>query len=348
MQTTLRIAGANCSICFNEALDGLGRIDGVSAVHGSIGESCIEIDHDDAALDVITATIRDHLHGIEMFSNEIRMVPLEPVALSAPCIHQRVAHQAACDTPPARSDMNTINPSMTLGEIVTLHPSLATDLERRGLDYCCHGARTLAAAAVEIGADPQAVADELSAVRVDEPAAAWASLGPADLVDHIESVHHRYLWSELSRISALVDKIVNVHGDRHHELAEVQRLFAELRADFEPHLIREEQVLFPMIRHLSAPADQSSPDIEQLAEQIEVLASEHETVGALLEELRRVTGGFVTPADGCASYAACYRALADLEADTHLHVHKENNVLFPAARALLVERLAASVGAVQR
>ena len=300
MQTTLRIAGANCSICFNEALDGLGRIDGVSAVHGSIGESCIEIDHDDAALDVITATIRDHLHGIEMFSNEIRMVPLEPVALSAPCIHQRVAHQAACDTPPARSDMNTINPSMTLGEIVTLHPSLATDLERRGLDYCCHGARTLAAAAVEIGADPQAVADELSAVRVDEPAAAWASLGPADLVDHIESVHHRYLWSELSRISALVDKIVNVHGDRHHELAEVQRLFAELRADFEPHLIREEQVLFPMIRHLSAPADQSSPDIEQLAEQIEVLASEHETVGALLEELRRVTGGFVTPADGCA------------------------------------------------
>jgi iron-sulfur cluster repair protein YtfE (RIC family) len=26
--------------------------------------------------------------------------------------------------------------------------------------------------------------------------------------------------------------------------------------------------------------------------------------------------------------------LADLEADTHLHVHKENNVLFPAVRAV--------------
>jgi len=24
-----------------------------------------------------------------------------------------------------------------------------------------------------------------------------------------------------------------------------------------------------------------------------------------------------------------YRGLAELEADTHLHVHKENNVLFP-------------------
>ena len=244
--------------------------------------------------------------------------------------------------------MNTIHPSMTLGEIVTLDPSLAADLERRGLDYCCHGARTLAAAAVEVGVDPQTVADELSAVRVDELPAAWASLGPADLADHIESVHHRYLWAEIPRISALVDKIVSVHGDRHHELAEVQGLFAELRADFEPHLIREEQVLFPMIRRFATATDESASDIEQFAEQIEVLTTEHETVGALLEDLRRVTDGYVTPADGCASYAACYRALADLEADTHLHVHKENNLLFPAARALLVERLAASVGAVQR
>ena len=103
-----------------------------------------------------------------------------------------------------------------------------------------------------------------------------------------------------------------------------------------------------MIRHLSAPADQSSPDIEQLAEQIEVLATEHETVGALLEELGRRDRWLRHTCGWMRLYAACYRALADLEADTHLHVHKENNVLFPAARALLVERLAASVGAVQR
>ena len=36
------------------------------------------------------------------------------------------------------------------------------------------------------------------------------------------------------------------------------------------------------------------------------------------------------PDDGCASYQALYTGLAELEADTHLHVHKENNVLFPA------------------
>ena len=149
---------------------------------------------------------------------------------------------------------------MTLGDIVTLRPSLAADLERRGLDYCCHGGRSLADAAREAGLDAQTVADELSAAHVGEPPAAWGSLGPVELVDHIEIVHHRYLWAELPRISALVDKIATVHGDRHPELAEVQRLYNELRADFEPHLAREEQELFPMIRQLAATDGSGSDD----------------------------------------------------------------------------------------
>ena len=226
-----------------------------------------------------------------------------------------------------------IDPSMTLGEIVTLRPSLAADLERRGLDYCCHGGRTLTDAAREAGLDAQTVADELSAAHVGEPAAAWASLGPVELVDHIETIHHQYLWAELPRISALVDKIVTVHGARHPELAEVQRLYTELRADLEPHLAREEQELFPMIRQLAATTDGPQSGTLALAAQIDALATEHETVGDLLDALNRATSGYATPADGCASYTACYRALADLEADTHLHVHKENNLLFPAARA---------------
>jgi len=316
MQTSLRIDGANCSTCFNETLAALAAVDGIRDVHGSIAGPCIEVDHDDIALDVILGTIRNRLHGVEMFSNETRMVALEPAEILAPCPHHRDPAPAAVT--PLSSHVNDIVPSMTLGQIVTLHPPLAADLERRGLDYCCHGARTLAVAAADAGLDPQTVADELSAARVDEPPAAWVSLSTVDLVDHIETVHHRYLWAELGRISALVDKIVSVHGDRHSELAEVQRLYTELRADFEPHLAQEEQVLFPMIRRLAVPADRPQSDTDELSAQIGALTAEHETVGALLEELNRVTGGYATPADGCATYGACYRALAELEADTHL------------------------------
>lgn len=231
---------------------------------------------------------------------------------------------------------NTVDPAMTLGEIVTRRPSLAAELERRELDYCCHGGRTLADAARELGLDGASVADALSTVAVDEPPAGWASLAPSELVDHIDAVHHRYLWAELPRIGALVDKVATVHGETHPELFEVRRLYGELRAALQPHLTREEQEVFPRVRQLAEQVDPSSDDSRALAAQIEALADEHETVGALLEELHRVTSGYVVPGDGCASYVACYRALTDLEADTHLHVHKENNLLFPAVRSTVV------------
>lgn len=240
--------------------------------------------------------------------------------------------------------MNRFDPSMTLGEIVTLAPSLAAELERHGLDYCCHGSRTLEVAASEIGLDPQAVADQLSATGCDAAPAPWAALTPAALVDNIESVHHRYLWDALPRLVALSDKIASVHGDRHPELLDVQRLVGELRAELEPHLRREERVLFPGLRQLDGAGDETgvAPDKvgRAVVDVVDEFESEHEAVGELLAELRQVTGGFAIPADGCASYAACYQGLAELEADTHLHVHKENNVLFPAVR----DRLLAAVG----
>jgi regulator of cell morphogenesis and NO signaling len=60
------------------------------------------------------------------------------------------------------------------------------------------------------------------------------------------------------------------------------------------------------------------------------MLTEHDTVGDLLARLRASTDSYSVPDDGCASYQALYTGLAELEADTHLHVHKENNVLFPA------------------
>lgn len=74
---------------------------------------------------------------------------------------------------------------------------------------------------------------------------------------------------------------------------------------------------------------------------ISVMLSEHDAVGALLAELRYLTGDYTPPADGCATYAACFAALAEIEADTHLHIHKENNVLFPLVVRLEAERAAA-------
>lgn len=332
MQTTLDLNGANCPYCFHDTLARLGRIDGVSNVHGSMGGSCIVIDHDDdVAVDTLVAMIHGHLHGIEKFSNEIEMVSVDLSPLARSCTH----HQAAPQTSPIPSTTSgeafAVAPSMTLGEIVTLKPSLAAELQRRGFDFCCHGDRTLTDAAAALDLDAQNVAEELSAIRQDEPPAEWAYLRPVELIDHIVSTHHRYLWDELPRIGELVDKIVAVHGDRHPELAEVQRFFVELRSDFEPHLTCEEQVVFPAMRAVMAsPAGPPESAVEDLPGEVRSLMEEHEVVGELLEKLRETTSDYLVPSDGCATFAETYRALGELEADTHLHVHKENNVLFPA------------------
>jgi regulator of cell morphogenesis and NO signaling len=229
---------------------------------------------------------------------------------------------------------STIESSATLASVVRAHPEVVRELERRGLDYCCHGDQTLADACGAADLDPATVLADLEAATGTDTVEAWTALSPAELVDHIEAVHHRYLWDELPRLAELTDTVVAVHGPRHPELADVAESFAAVRADFEPHLLKEEQVLFPMIRAIATASRPPELHCGRIANPISMMMREHERTGALLASLRAVTDDYRTPEDGCASYRALYDGFARLEADTHLHIHKENNVLFPAVAQL--------------
>ncbi len=230
--------------------------------------------------------------------------------------------------------MPTIDAERTLGEIVTAHPSLARDFERLGLDYCCGGAQTIGQACAERGLDQAAVLADLEAATVVEPAAPWSTMGVDELVDHLEATHHQYLWSELPRLSALTDKVVAAHGSAHPELVDIRDCSADIRADLEPHMMKEERVLFPMIRELAHARELPSFHCGSVRNPIGMMMFEHERVGELLARLRALTSGYRVPADACASYTALFVGFDQLEADTHLHVHKENNVLFPAVEQI--------------
>ncbi len=226
--------------------------------------------------------------------------------------------------------MRTIEPHITLAELVTDHPQLASRFDALGLDYCCGGQRPLADAVGEAGLDLNVITAELEATPVRAEADAipeWDGMG--GLVDHLETTHHAYLHDALPRLVALADKVAGVHGGNHAELAAVTALVHELRADLEPHLLKEEQVLFPMIRELAAASAATQFHCGSLVNPIRVMLGEHDKVGELLAALRAATGQYRVPDDGCGSYSALYAGLAELEADTHLHVHKENNLLFP-------------------
>ncbi|MGY6499452.1 MAG: iron-sulfur cluster repair di-iron protein [Acidimicrobiales bacterium] len=230
--------------------------------------------------------------------------------------------------------MNTLSPDDTLGDLVTSHPVLAGTLDELGLDFCCGGDRTLGDATAAAGLDVDDVIPRLEiALAGPVPDLAWTTMGMSDLVDHLERTHHAYLHRELPRLDALADKVRDVHAARHPELHHVRRLVAELRAELEPHLLREERVLFPLVRQLADATVLPDFACGTLRNPVSVLLAEHDAAGDLLEEIRDAAGRFVAPDDGCASYRALYAGLAELEADTHLHVHKENNLLFPAVLA---------------
>lgn len=226
-----------------------------------------------------------------------------------------------------------ITPDLLLADIVDLVPGAPRVLEPHGLDYCCGGQQTLLVACERAHLDPAVVIAELNSMDPG-PVPNWVPMSPALLVDHIETTHHAYLHAEIPRLEALADKVAGVHASRHPELVELHQLCVALRQDLEPHMAKEEQMLFPMIRELSTATSPPSFHCGSVANPISMMMREHEQTGSILEALRSQTDGYHAPDDACASYRALYEALDALEADTHLHIHKENNVLFPAVLEL--------------
>lgn len=219
-----------------------------------------------------------------------------------------------------------IDSQRTLAELVAENPARAVVLDRMGLDFCCHGNRSLTEACAASGLDPDDVTVALDAVAGEVPAG-WTGGGRGDLAAYVESAHHAYLHDELDSLEALAAKVRSVHGSRHDELEEVATLVAEVASDFRPHLATEENEVFPAIAAL----EPGTAGDARMAARIDELVAEHTALGAKLARLRELTSGYTVPEDGCASYQSLYGRLAYLESDTHIHIHLENNVLFPAA-----------------
>jgi regulator of cell morphogenesis and NO signaling len=228
----------------------------------------------------------------------------------------------------------------TVGQLVAERPARARVFERFGIDYCCGGKKPLTQACHEKGVDVNAVMQELSQAdaRPSAEERDWSKASLTELADHIEATHHQYLKAELPRLASLTQKVASVHGQRHPELIEVFQIFAEFKQELDAHLMKEEQILFPMIRQLEASAEPVQFHCGSIQNPIRVMVMEHDSAGDALQRMRELTQDYAVPADACNTYRAMLDALTQLEADMHQHVHKENNILFPRAVEAEVRR----------
>jgi regulator of cell morphogenesis and NO signaling len=65
-----------------------------------------------------------------------------------------------------------------------------------------------------------------------------------------------------------------------------------------------------------------------------MMEHEHDSAGHALRRIRQITAGFEAPEGACVTYRSLLAGLEELERDLHLHIHLENNILFPRAIAL--------------
>lgn len=229
------------------------------------------------------------------------------------------------------SDLDT----RTIGTIARDHPPTLQVLDRFGIDYCCHGGDTLDRACARAGADLEGVRLALQSVPADTPndtpaERSWADESMAALCDHIETVHHALARDLFARCDNLLPRVLQAHGERERRWHEIAREVRSLRDEMFDHMVREERVLFPWLRRLENPGAVTIGPPWSIKRPIDCMMHDHDAVGAALRRLRNLTDGFAPSARSCGSVISLVQALAELDRDTRLHVHKENNILFPA------------------
>lgn len=216
----------------------------------------------------------------------------------------------------------------SLGQIVTENLSRAVVLEGFGIDYYSDGGRRLDQACLELSLDPQEVLVALKQAEATAEASQpdWASAPIDAITAHIVATHHAYLRKILPRLTFLVDKIATVHGSHHPELGALSETFQRFVQSMEAHIEKEESLFFPRCQEL---ATSGADGLEEFVrEAIQAHEAEHQESVDAFATMRRLTNGFEVPADSCNTYQMTFEKLLELEADTHMHLHMENNVLF--------------------
>ena len=232
---------------------------------------------------------------------------------------------------------DVIETTTPVGDIAVHYPSLRITLEQLGIDYCCGGKQSLLVASEAAGHECQAVLDELNravTTHSDHNETDWGVTGLGVLVDHIVDTHHAFMKEQLPRLEALLIKVQHAHGAQHGDLLEkLRKQYSSIRSELEPHLMKEEEILFPSIKGIDAfmQGIGEPPVIHcgSVAHPITQMEHEHDDAGLELAAIRTLTNNYSLPPDACPTFAALYEGLEAMEADLHEHIHLENNILFP-------------------
>ncbi|OGV02415.1 MAG: iron-sulfur cluster repair di-iron protein, partial [Ignavibacteria bacterium RIFOXYA2_FULL_37_17] len=209
--------------------------------------------------------------------------------------------------------------------------------ESSGIDYCCNGNQVLKEALEKNKISRDKFTVELNKVNqsTESQMPRYNDWDLIFLTQYIINNHHSYVKSAIPRITELLRKVQAAHGSKYSYIAGIQSAFSQVADEMTAHMMKEERILFPLIKYLAEskmfnekPRTKGFGTIKNPIRQME---AEHISAGGAVETIRTLTGNYTLPKDACTTFKVTYKELDEFEKDLHKHVHLENNILFPRA-----------------
>lgn len=225
----------------------------------------------------------------------------------------------------------------SIGSFVAEDYRTATVFQKYGIDFCCKGGKSIS----EVCESKKISADDLLA-NLDAATSQSTNQNtnyqswPLDfLADYIVNKHHQYVEQTTPTLKQFLHKLCKVHGANHPELFKISDEFNASAEELAMHMKKEELVLFPYIKNMVSAASKNEPKeipaFGTVQNPIKMMMDEHDVEGERFRKIAQLSDNYNSPADGCTTYRVAFALLKEFEEDLHLHIHLENNILFPKA-----------------
>lgn len=233
----------------------------------------------------------------------------------------------------------------TLAQIVIDYPETATVFDKFDIDFSCHGNDTIETACRGDQFKVDSLQSELL-IQIKTGNHYGSVFNPDEvslsaLSNHIVQEHHNYVRSTLPILLVHAFQVSDMYGQQYPELIEIKQLLTALRAEFEHHMMKEEEIVFPRIRKIEEVYLNTAIDVDfklrLLYDPLKVLSREHVNSDKVFHQIRRLAGNYIAPENAGTLHILFLKELKQFETDMHLHVHLENNILFPKVEAMVRE-----------
>lgn len=222
---------------------------------------------------------------------------------------------------------------ITLDELAIRIPACIELFEKYGLDYYQNGRQTLREACERAELSFPAIDAELS--LLEEVQLTLEDMSADRVIDFLNGQCHASEKESLRSIhSAIRKQLKTASGGEETVLLQIEPLFRQLRSLLLEHCRKEDELFFPFMRKLVAlhrsRALKTMPGATGfIRNPLLILESEHIEVTDLLLAIKQIADHFQPGIEASPEYQALMQSLILFEHDLHMHLHIENNILFP-------------------